>query len=238
MCIRDSINTKCIIFTLSLSPLGVINELRIEVRTMVPNESVCLWGGDPSGSSVSIQSERFLLYNTGSEILPAVLTVTVYDGEVPGNKIYMTEVMYNPTKSGANYEWIEIYNPTNYALDLNEFKISDRNESDYLKRNADDIITIPAGAVGIIVVNETFFRENILVSVNENAYIFEVEDSAIGKSLDIEDEIIVKYGANERKVAYNYETDGAFRNGNSLNISCIECEEFIEGEISPGTYET
>ena len=58
------------------------------------------------------------------------------------------------------------------GTNLNEFKISDRNESDYLKRNADDIITIPAGAVGIIVVNETFFRENILVSVNENAYIF------------------------------------------------------------------
>ena len=71
--------------------------------------------------------------------------------------------MYAPENDYDNYEWIEIYNPTNYALDLNEFKISDRNESDYLKRNADDIITIPAGAVGIIVVNETFFRENIFI---------------------------------------------------------------------------
>ena len=41
--------------------------------------------------------------------------------------------MYAPENDYDNYEWIEIYNPTNYALDLNEFKISDRNESDYLK---------------------------------------------------------------------------------------------------------
>ena len=32
------------------SELDVGEELRIEVRTLVPNESVCLWGGDPSSS--------------------------------------------------------------------------------------------------------------------------------------------------------------------------------------------
>ena len=110
--------------------LGVTKELRIEVRTMVPDETVCLWGGNTSGSSLSIQSERYLLYNTGSEILPAVLTVTIYEGEVPGSKIYMTEIMYNPTKTGDDYEWIEIYNPNPTAIYIASWQISDSVDED------------------------------------------------------------------------------------------------------------
>ncbi|GEM_PF-804546 len=218
--------------------LGVTENLEITITSLVDGEEIIQWGSDSNDAYASATSYKFVILEEGENTFPGRIEVTVFKGPIGKDEIIVTEIMYAPENDYDNYEWIEIYNPTNYALDLNEFKISDRNESDYLKRNADDIITIPAGAVGIIVVNETFFRENILVSVNENAYIFEVEDSAIGNGLDIEDEIIVKYGANERKIAYNYETDGAFRNGNSLNISCIECEEFIEGEISPGTYET
>ena len=218
--------------------LGVTENLEITITSLVDGEEIIRWGSDSNDAYASASSYKFVILEEDENTFPGRIEVTVFKGPIGKDEIVITEIMYAPENDYDNYEWIEIYNPTNYALELNEFKISDRNESDYLKRNANDIITIPAGAVGIIVVNETFFRENILVSVDENAYIFEVEDSAIGNGLDIEDEITAKYGTNERKVAYNYETDGAFRNGNSLNISCIECDEFIEGEITPGTYES
>ena len=122
---------------------------------MVPDETVCLWGGNTSGSSLSIQSERYLLYNTGSEILPAVLTVTVYEGEVPGSKIYMTEIMYNPTKTGDDYEWIEIYNPNPTAIYIASWQISDFVDDDaIIADNDDDLILLPAK--NMVIINMSF----------------------------------------------------------------------------------
>ena len=218
--------------------LGVTENLEIRIISLVDGEEIISWGSKSDEAYVSATSYKFVILEDNGNTFPGRVEVTVFKGPIGKEEIVVTEIMYAPENDYDNYEWIEIYNPTPYALELNGLKISDRNESDYLKRENDNILTIPSGAVGIIVVNETFFRENILIPIDEDAYIFEVEDSAIGNGLDIEDEIIVKYGANEWRISYNYETSGAFRNGNSLNRSCLECDEFVEDSISPGTYET
>ena len=57
------------------SELDVGEQLRIEVRTLVPNESVCLWGGDPSGSTVSVSSERYLPVSYTHLTLPTICSV-------------------------------------------------------------------------------------------------------------------------------------------------------------------
>ena len=211
--------------------LGVINELRIEVRTMVPNESVCLWGGDPSGSSVSIQSERYLLYNTGSEILPAVLTVTVYDGEVPGNKIYMTEVMYNPTKSGANYEWIEIYNPNPIAIYITSWQISDSVDDDLIVAEEDnDLILLPAKNIGILTSSPDIYKE----TYGNYQYVFSVEDTAIGNGLGNNETLTLSKGSFKDTFSYTKD-DGADGNGKTLTRSCYNCVAWAEAVASPNT---
>ena len=80
--------------------LGVTEQLRIEVQTLVPKETVCLWGGNPDTASVSFESQRYLLYNDGTNSIPALLTVTIYEGDTPTNDIYLTEVMYSPQNNG------------------------------------------------------------------------------------------------------------------------------------------
>ena len=211
--------------------LGVTNELRIEVRTLVPNESVCLWGGDTSGSSISIKSERYLLYNTGSEVLPAVLTVTVYDGQVPGNKLYMTEVMYNPTKSGSNYEWIEIYNPNPVAIYLSNWQISDSVDEDaILSDNDEDLILLSANNVGILTSSPTIYKE----TYGDYQYVFSVEDTAIGNGLGKNETLTLSKGSFRDTFSYT-DDDGADGNGKTLTRSCYNCEVWAEATASPNT---
>ena len=198
---------------------------------MVPNESVCLWGGNPSGSSVSIQSERYLLYNTGSEILPAVLTVTVYDGEVPGNKIYMTEVMYNPTRSGTNYEWIEVYNPNPTAIYIASWQISDSVDEDAIVTdNEDDLILLPAKNVGILTSSPAIYKE----TYGNHQYVFSVEDTAIGNGLGNNETLTLSKGSFEDTFSYTND-DGADGNGKTLTRSCYNCVAWAEAVASPNT---
>ena len=167
--------------------LGVTEQLRIEVQTLVPKETVCLWGGNPDTASVSFESQRYLLYNDGTNSIPALLTVTIYEGDTPTNDIYLTEVMYSPQNNGFNYEWIEIYNPNDVAIFFNGWTIADDNQEDIIISNDNELITLPAKSVGILTSSPTTFKETYL----NYKYVFSVEDLAIGNGLGTNETIIL-----------------------------------------------
>ena len=211
--------------------MEVTQGLRIEIRTMVPDETVCLWGGDPSTSSISVKSEKYILYNSGSAILPATLTVTVYEGDVPGSKIYMTEVMYNPTNSGVDYEWIEIYNPNPAAIYVESWQISDSVDNDnILPENDGEIILLPANKAGILTTSPTVYKE----AYGDYQYVFSVEDMAIGNGLGKNETLVLSRGSFEDTFSYTDE-DGADGNGKSLTRTCYNCKTWNEAVASPGT---
>ena len=211
--------------------LEVTQGLRIEIRTMVPDETVCLWGGNPSTSSISVNSEKYILYNSGSAILPATLTVTVYEGDVPGNKMYMTEVMYNPTNSGVDYEWIEIYNPNPTAVYVESWQISDSVDKDnILADNEDEILLLPANRAGILTTSPTVYKE----AYGDYQYVFSVEDMAIGNGLDKNETLVLSKGSFEDTFSYT-DDDGADGNGKSLTRTCYNCKTWNEATASPGT---
>lgn len=211
--------------------LEVTQGLRIEIRTMVPDETVCLWGGNPSTSSISVNSEKYILYNSGSAILPATLTVTVYEGDVPGNKMYMTEVMYNPTNSGVDYEWIEIYNPNPTAIYVESWQISDSVDKDnILADNEDEILLLPANRAGILTTSPTVYKE----AYGDYQYVFSVEDMAIGNGLDKNETLVLSRGSFEDTFSYT-DDDGADGNGKSLTRTCYNCKTWNEATASPGT---
>tara|TARA_Y100000590_G_scaffold133883_1_gene153107 strand:- start:2560 stop:3612 length:1053 start_codon:yes stop_codon:yes gene_type:complete len=212
------------------SELDVGEQLRIEVRTLVPNESVCLWGGDPSGSTVSVSSERYLLYNDGTNTLPAVLTVTVYSGQPAASDIYLTEVMYNPSNSGANFEWVEVYNPNDAAIYINKWIIGDLVEKDSITANDDETITIPAKTAGILTASPTVFRN----TYGDYSYVFSVEDTSIGNGLDDADNLTLTKGSFTDRFSYTT-ADGANGNGKTLTRSCYNCEDWAEATESAGT---
>ena len=210
--------------------LEVTQHLRIEVRTLVPDETVCLWGGDSSNSTISVKSEKYMLYNDGTNTLPAILTVTIFEGTNPNSKIYMTEIMYNPTNNGDQYEWVEVYNPNPFAIYITSWTIEDLSDSDLIVSEDDKILTIPGNKAGILTTSPTVFAETYI----NYAYVFSVEDTAIGNGLGNNETITLSRGNYAETFSYTT-SDGANGNGKSLTRSCYNCETWNEAVTSPGT---
>ena len=217
-------------YTALRDELEVQAQLRIEIRTLVPDESVCLWGGDPSSSSVSIASDRYMLYNDGTNILPAVLTVTIYEGDPAASNIYLTEIMYNPSISGANYEWIEVYNPNSIAIYISSWTISDLKQKDSIVAGDGEIITIPAKSAGILTASPSIFK----TTYGDYDYVFSVEDVAIGDGLGDTDNITLSKNSFSDLLSYTT-ADGANGNGKTLTRSCYNCDDWAEAAESAGT---
>lgn len=211
--------------------LGVTEQLRIEVQTLVPKETVCLWGGYPdSSSTVSFESHRYLLYNDSSKNIPAKLTVTVFVGKTPTSDLYMTEVMYNPVKAGVSYEWIEFYNPNDIAVFVNSWSIADSSQKDNIIPNEGEIITLPAKKVGILTSSPTLFKE----TYSDYKYVFSVEDLSIGNGLGNNETIILSKNSYNDVFSYTSD-DGANGNGKTLTRNCYNCADWKEADSSPGT---
>jgi hypothetical protein len=217
-------------YTALRDELEVEAQLRIEIRTLVPDESVCLWGGDPSSSSISVTSDRHMLYNDGTNTLPAVLIVTIYEGAPPVSNIYLTEIMYNPSSSGANYEWIEVYNPNSIAIYISSWSIADLKEKDSITPEDGEIITIPAKTPGILTASPTIFKN----TYGDYGYVFSVEDTSIGNGLDNTDNITLSKRSFSDSFSYTVDK-GANANGKTLTRSCYNCDDWAEATESAGT---
>ena len=217
-------------YTALRDELEVEAQLRIEIRTLVPDESVCLWGGDPSSSSISVTSDRHMLYNDGTNTLPAILRVTIYEGAPPVSNIYLTEIMYNPSSSGANYEWIEVYNPNSIAIYISSWSIADLKEKDSITPEDGEIITIPAKTPGILTASPTIFKN----TYGDYGYVFSVEDTSIGNGLDNTDNITLSKRSFSDSFSYTVDK-GANANGKTLTRSCYNCDDWAEATESAGT---
>lgn len=72
-----------------------------------------------------------MLYNpfTGNYTL-AELYIWVFDGGEFEEKIVINEVMYAPVGDDEPNEWVELYNPSNMAIDINKWLIGNWNTDD------------------------------------------------------------------------------------------------------------
>ncbi len=209
----------------------VKQELRIEIQTLVPKETVCLWGSDPTDTSISVKSEKYLLYNDGTNILPALLTVTVFESVRLSNEIYMTEIMYNPSTSGAKYEWIEVYNPNSFSIYITSWTIEDTQEEDNIVAENDDTLTLPGKSVGILTTSPATFKEAYV----DYEYVFSIEDTAIGNGLGNNETLTLSAGGTNKDVFSYTSSDGADGNGKTLTRSCYNCDDWAEAVATPTT---
>ena len=216
-------------YTALRDEVEVKQELRIEIQTLVPKETVCLWGSDPSDTSISVKSEKYLLYNDGTNVLPALLTVTVFESVKLENKIYMTEVMYNPSNSGAKYEWIEVYNPNPFSIYITSWTIEDTQDEDNIIAEDDEILTLPGKSAGILTTSPTTFKETYV----DYEYVFSVEDTAIGNGLGNNETLTLSAGGLSKDVFSYTNSDGADGNGKTLTRNCYNCDNWAEAIASP-----
>jgi len=68
--------------------------------------------------------EIFPYTNSGSDI-NFKTNGTIQTANTTTNAIQITEIVYNDSPSGADYEWIELYNPTNSTIDITGYVLTD-----------------------------------------------------------------------------------------------------------------
>jgi hypothetical protein len=99
---------------------------------------------------------------------PSLITYTVYLPIVlknyvpPAKYLLITEVFYDPTSIEDEMgEWIEIYNPAGFAVDLSGYKVGDEEMKDGTEGmyQFPDGESIPAGGVIVVAQTATGFKE-------------------------------------------------------------------------------
>lgn len=94
--------------------------------------------------------------------------------------LLINEVMYHPTENEATNEWVELYNPTIYPIDILGWTLADEKETDTLE--ADEVhgngtTLIPPESYALITDKGTTVYETCTVAVN--AVRLSVDDSTL-----------------------------------------------------------
>jgi cardiolipin synthase len=108
-----------------------------------------------------------------------VPTTQSYETE-PLTSLVINEVMYHPAESESTNEWIELYNPTASAININGWTIADGQEEDNLYGDAshgDGTTLILPGCYALITDEGTQVYEH--TPVPENAIRLTVDDSTL-----------------------------------------------------------
>ncbi|MEM0493416.1 MAG: lamin tail domain-containing protein, partial [Candidatus Thermoplasmatota archaeon] len=112
----------------------------------------------------------------------------------PEIKILINEVMYNPYIDDDYYEWIELYNPTPYHINLSWWTITDNNSNDTITGDnihGNGTTIIPPYSYAILTDNDTRIYDN--TTITAETIKLKVNSKAIGNGLGNNgDKIILK----------------------------------------------
>lgn len=103
------------------------------------------------------------------------------------SQVIISEVMYSPTNSNA--EFIELYNSSTTAVDLTGWEITDNNSTDDLVDRGDGLILAPNSYAVIVESDYSGIYDSIIPST---AIVIEVDDKSIGNGLSAIDSIKLK----------------------------------------------
>lgn len=115
-------------------------------------ESILTWGasGYESAREYAKYTRIINVYdNSNDSYTPAEFTIHLFQGGNINERLIMNEVMYNPLGGETDYEWIELYNPTCMAVNVNNWIIGDLSGYERLIGLNNETI-IPANGYGII----------------------------------------------------------------------------------------
>lgn len=101
---------------------------------------------------------------------------------------------------GSQYEWVEIYNPTNTEINLTGWKIADGNSEDVLP----SVSPLPANNFAVIITSNS-----LVTGIPSGAITIKLEDSEIGSGLnETGDTVTLKNSSGDvDQVTYGNSTD-------------------------------
>lgn len=149
--------------TPSTSPTPALSTIPSPTPTLTPTPT-------PSPAPTVIPSPTYTSLPTNTPVLQPTPTL------LNKGDIVINEIQYDPLQSGADYsfEWIEILNCTERAIDLNGWEIADNHDVDPIPR-----FTLPAGCFAVIAASNDFYTN----FPGFNSIITFVEDGRIGSGL-------------------------------------------------------
>lgn len=110
-----------------------------------------------------------------------ILVPTIQSEEIePSTSLVINEIMYHPIDNESVNEWIELYNPTESAIDVGGWTITDGQEEDNLiadQINGDGSTLMLPGAYGLITGQGTQLYEHIIIQ--ENTIRLTVDDTRL-----------------------------------------------------------
>lgn len=106
-------------------------------------------------------------------ILGVLLTFSsISDAAIDGSNILITEIMSDAVQSGVDseFEWIELYNPTNTTIDINGWEIVDGAGNSYIFNSATDNTVINSGEYRLLVLDSFDTPPNGKTDTNNKSF--------------------------------------------------------------------
>lgn len=106
-----------------------------------------------------------------------IITVLFFSGSsvnaaIDGSNILITEIMPDAVESGVDneFEWAELYNPTNTAIDINGWEIIDGAGNDHTFDSATDNTVIGPGEYRLLILDATDTPPNGKTDTNSKSF--------------------------------------------------------------------
>jgi len=178
---------------------------------IIGNETKIYWGADyTNAKNVGLYKRIVAVYNPiDNNYTSAKLTVRIFDGGKINESILINEIMYAPPGEDEPNEWIELYNPTNMAVNLSDWLIGNKGEATdmswaKLEGTDDDDVglrgaIIPANGFGIIYSNhrindvkKNFTNNPDAVWLHQQPPTVGIDNRIAGRMLSDENSLVLK----------------------------------------------
>jgi hypothetical protein len=184
--------------TPSLTPTPTTSPTPIPTSTPVPTATPT-----PMATSAFTPTPTTSPTPTSTPTLTSTPTPTPSGTTAERGDVLINEVQYNPTQSGpdADFEWVEIYNPTDDDIDLGGWTITDNHESDSIPS-----LVIPAECFAVVAATEGIYTNYPEL----NCTLVFLQDGCIGNGLNNEGDCLILADALGNVIdAFSYGSDSS-----------------------------
>ena len=205
-------------------------QLNIEVSE-VDGAVIASFGYSHDVASKVSETNRVLVMAGDGDLRPVKFTFRLFEGIKRRALVRVNELMYQP-EDGKN-EWIELYNPTDEAVNLSSFALYFQAGQTFRDSLVGDSLILPGHSYGLIIDRDETWTQ---YPIAPGTVRFLVKDGNFGKvGLSDDDMNFFFQGETFVGMTYSYTSEpGGNGNGNTLEWSVTQ-QDWVESLVSNGT---
>jgi len=160
---------------------GGIRQIQIRVTMAGAASPLIDWGADHWEGYSTSSVARVVALSNATGTFAARFETWLFMGPYRQTHVELSEVMYYAPNSLLSCEWIELYNPSEMAIDLDGWKLADLDDTDTLRGigNKGTIISGHGYALAVTAIaNISYLRETW--SIPDTTLFLRVNDNGLG----------------------------------------------------------